>query len=104
MFPAKCRKPPCTNIEVSTVTQENAAGINPNRMMNSWTWAPIENSRKKTSALMTRIETVTKGVVREGMTSRSGIIGGVGYQESGIRNRKKKKIICFYFLLPLPHS
>src|SRR3954469_21211604 len=83
MFPAKCRKPPCTNIEVSTVTQENAAGINPNRMMNSLTWSPIENSRKNTSALMTMIETVTKGVVREGMTSRSGIIGGVRYQESG---------------------
>src|SRR5215203_2736549 len=88
MLPAKCKKPPCRNIEVTRVAQENAAGINPYPMMNSLTSGPSENSYPNTSAFSAIIAMVTTGVVRDGMTSRSGIIGGsqeIRYQDSGIR-------------------
>jgi len=51
-------------------------GTSPNDMMKSLTWSPSDSWNRKTSALTTMSVMVVYGVVREGMTSRSGIIDG----------------------------
>ena len=74
MLPPKWSSPPCTNIDVKTVIHEKAAGMSPNARTKFSIAGPSENSYRKTSVFTTINVTVMKGVVRDGMTSRRGIM------------------------------
>jgi hypothetical protein len=76
MLPMMCDQPPCRNIEVMRVIGRTAAGTTPYSIRNRWRSSGlIESSRTQASALRTMKVTVTKGTVRDGITSRNGIMG-----------------------------
>src|SRR6266550_307908 len=86
MLPATCRRPPCTNIDVKTVTHEKAAGTRPKYSVKASTARPRESSYRNTSTLSEISEIVTYGVVREGMMSRRGIIESLWSAVSSVRS------------------
>ncbi len=75
MFPRKCSQPPCRNIDEITVDHAKAAGTMPHSRMNPWRSAPGSiSSNRKARAFRTMMTIVTTGVVRDGITSRRGIM------------------------------
>src|SRR3954447_21555852 len=76
MFPITCDQLPCRNIDVISVGALNVAGTTPYTYRN-WLSVSggIDSSNSHASAFSTMIVTVMYGVVRDGMTSRRGIIG-----------------------------
>ncbi len=73
MLPPTWNQLPCRNIDVKIVDQAKLAGMNACVWMNSSSpRGPSDCSNRNASTLTMMIATVTKGVVREGMTSRSG--------------------------------
>ena len=76
MLPARCARPPCTNIDVNTLTSEKYAGTRPNAMMNASSAALGQHQLEQVDEDVQRRSgvIVTPGVVREGMTSRRGIM------------------------------
>ena len=74
MLPRKCSQPPCRNIEVSTDIRAKSAGTTPyTRKNNSVTPFGNDSSNRNTRLFSTMNAIVTKGNVREGTTSFSGI-------------------------------
>src|SRR5882724_3741517 len=83
MLPMMCIHPPCRNIEVNMLRYESGegdcvryAGVSAKSAKNACTRSGVgsESSCKKTTALRAISATVTKGNVRAGLSSRSGII------------------------------
>ena len=75
MFPITCIQLPCRNIELTSVTGMNAAGTTPHCCTNTDSCSRgIDSSKNQPSAFRTMMATVMNGVVRDGMTSRRGIM------------------------------
>ena len=84
MLPRKCSQPACRNIDVKIVRTPNRAGTAPYTCMN-FSSAGVDSDCSKRNAILLRTmnEIVKKGNVRDGMTSRSGIMRRIVTYNSG---------------------
>src|SRR5712672_2739168 len=75
MLPITCIQPPCRNIDVMSVGHEKCAGTTPKVAMKRFrSSCDSDSSNNHARLLRTMIVMVMYGVVRDGITSRSGII------------------------------
>src|ERR1700749_1055476 len=92
MLPSTCDQLPCRNIDVMSVGAAKYAGTTPYTVRNSFSVScGSDNSNSHARALRVMIVMVMYGVVRDGITSRSGItpifyeISDCGFQISDWR-------------------